>query len=993
MKKFLAFLLVFSITLPCFAAKSGDMSEYLSKAQEEGVLFGDEKGVLNEDKEATRAEFLAIATRFWGLSGGENVFSDVTEKDWFCKSIAAANFCGIFSGTTDGEAKPYELIKTEDAISIIGRYYNATAHKGKYTGIAEYAEDYFGYAFENGLFSSWRHLPNPKQGVTKGEIISLFYGYRDKNTQTDCFQDGYPKISKNQQFNSFSVDVLTKTDCNISYAISEKGGKGYSWIDIAETQKAGEIKTISITADINKTYDLYIKAVSKENGSSRISELLNVAPLSFTRGDGSDSQPYVIYSEIQLRQISAFPDKSFIFGNNITVTGEWTPIKNFKGVLDGNGYRIDGIVIDNNSQKAGLFESIRGGTVKNLAVDADISVKDTAGIIAGENNSGHILGCTATGNVLVRGANGGGLCGINNGEINDCLSSVYSVKAGSFAGGIAGQNTGNIKDCLSTAETVTSDMYAGGIAGTNNGGYISGCVAANIAVYNTMTYNGGKISTNRNDGIMRNNYSFSDMVSNAAKTEMSANSRNGLEVSWETLLEENFYFGIGWNAKKWKEAKNGFKLMCPKNTAEPVLESGRTPYLPKKISSAEELIGISKNGKGHYVLIKDITLNTPWKTIDFKDGFSGTLDGDGHTIYNLSLKGETGMFSNITGGTVKNLRLKRVKATFNTGGGVISACNYGYIENCAVSGDIATARANSIGGITSENNGRIENCKVEADITANADEITVGGICAENLGVVSKSAFSGAIMVSAGNSAVGGICGIDNEGYISESTAYAKIITEQGNAITGGICGISEFTQIYKCASMGEQKQKGADIASGGVCGTADGTTVYNCFSQTNISVEAENAKSGGICAVSTGSNIQNTYATGEIQAKGETSVSGGICAVADGSFIVQNVALNQLVSAGKAAAIVGEYESCDVTDNYSNQSMRKNSRTAQSPDKNGTVKSEKEILTVEFYLKPLSENGLLGWDETAWTEREGYFLPVLTDTPLMENVKNPTYK
>ena len=993
MKKLLTFLLVFSITLPCFAAKSVDMSEYLSKAQADGIIFGDEKGVLNEDKKATRAEFLAIATRFWGLSGGENIFSDVTEDDWFCKSIAAANFCGIFSGTPEGEARPYELIKTEDAVSIIGRYYNATAHKGKYTGLAEYAEHYFGYAFENGLFSSWRHLPNPKQSVTKGEIIALFYGYRDKNEQTDCFQDGYPKISKNQQFNSLSVDVSTKTDCKISYAITEKDGKGYSWTDIAEIQKAGEIKTISITADINKIYNLYVKAVSKENGGSQIIELLNVAPLSFTRGDGSESQPYVIYSEIQLRQISAFADKSFILGNNITVSGEWTPIKNFKGVLDGDGYRIDGIAITDNGQRAGLFESVRGGTVKNLAVFADISVKDTAGIIAGENNGGHILGCTATGTVYVSGANGGGICGINKGEIADCLSAVYSVTAGSFAGGIAGQNMGDIKNCLSAAETVTSDMYAGGVAGTNNGGYISGCVAANIAVYNTMTYNGGKISTNRNEGVMRNNYSFSDMVSNAAKTEMNANSRNGLEVTWDTLSDENFYFGIGWNVKNWKEAKKGFKFVCPKNTAEPVLESGRTPYLPKKIASAEELIGINKNGKGHYVLVRDITLNAPWKTIDFKDGFSGTLDGDGHTIYNLSLKGETGMFSNITGGTVKNLRLKQVNATFNTSGGVISACNYGYIENCTVSGEIATTRADRIGGITAENNGRVENCKVKADITANVDEITVGGICAENLGVVSKSAFSGTITVSAVNSAVGGICGADAEGYISESSANAKIITEQGNAVTGGICAVSEFTQVYKCASMGELKQKGADVASGGICGTADGATVYNCFSNTNISVEAENAESGGICAVAVGSNIQNTYATGEIKNVGKNGIVGGICGEAQDSFISQNVALNPLISAEKLGAIVGEYENSDVADNYSCKNMRKNSKTAQSLDKNGTVTSEKELLTAEFYLKPLSENGALGWDETAWTQQEGYFLPVLTDTPLMMNVKNPEYK
>ena len=163
------------------------MSEYLEKARADGVIFGDEKGVFNGDEVATRAEFIAIAERFWGLSGGENVFSDVSEDDWFCKSFAAANFCGVFSGTAEGEARPYEHIKTEDAVAIIGRYYNATNHKGSYIGLSPYAENYFGYAFENGMFSGWNFLPNPKKGITKNEVIALFYRYQEKNGQTECF--------------------------------------------------------------------------------------------------------------------------------------------------------------------------------------------------------------------------------------------------------------------------------------------------------------------------------------------------------------------------------------------------------------------------------------------------------------------------------------------------------------------------------------------------------------------------------------------------------------------------------------------------------------------------------------------------------------------------------------------------------------------------------------------------------------------------------------
>ena len=993
MKKILIFLLVFLIALPCFATPFEDMEKYLVKAKEDGVLFGDEKGVLHEDDDATRAEFLAIATRFWKLSGGKNSFSDVKEGDWFCGSIAAANFCGIFYGTPEGEAKPFELIKTEDAVSIIGRYYGATEHKGSYKGLSKYAEAYFGYAFENGLFSGWKQLPNPKHSITKGEIVSLFYRYQEKNQQSECFEKGYPKLSAEQQFGAIFIDIKTTVDCSISYALSKKNESGYSWTAVPETLKAGEVKKLRITADINKMYDVYIKAVLADGGQSRITGITDVMPLSFTKGEGSLAQPYVVYTEKQLRQISALPDRAYILGNDITVSEGFTPIKEFRGSLNGNGYRIDGIKISDNSQRAGLFESVEGGTVKNLTVDADIAVKDIAGVIAGEN-SGTIEGCCVTGYVDVGGGNGGGICGINRGKIEDCLSCVYSVKAGSFAGGIAGQNFDEIKNCLSAAETVTSDMYSGGISGTNSGGRISGCVAVNVAVYNTMTYNGGKISTNKSGGVTENNYSLAEMVSNAAKTEMSADSRNGLELSWDEFKDMSFYRDIGWDVQKWKNAKGGFVLICPKNAAEPLMESGRTAYFPKKISSADELIAIRKNGAGHYVLTRDITLNVPWKTIDLKDGFSGSLDGRGYTVYNLNLKGETGIFSNIVGGTVKNLNLKQVNATPSANGGIISACNYGYIENCTVSGTIETSKTEKVGAITGENNGQIENCTAEVKIIADGISALAGGICAENCGVISRCAFSGSISSDSESSVIGGICAKDTEGYISESAAKLSLVTTAGQAVAGGICALSEDTQIYKCAAMGKIRQSGNEIAAGGICAEVYGSTVYDCFSQTEISLNAGRMTAGGICAKAVGSNIQNTYATGRLSASGANAVAGGICAIADGSVIVQNVALCPSISANKTAnAIVGDGVSSDINDNYSCRSIRKNGKSAQYGDKNGKEMREDELLNVRFYLKPLSENGALGWENTVWTERSGYALPVLTDTPLMENVKNPTYE
>ncbi|MBR4723333.1 MAG: S-layer homology domain-containing protein [Clostridia bacterium] len=993
MKKFLIFLLIFIQAVPCFCASSDKMQEILSTARADGIILGDGKGNLHEEQEATRAEFLTFLVRFLELSGGENVFSDVSDGDWFEPFVSAANFSGIFSGFEDGTARPYDLIKTEDAVSIIGRYYNAVSHKGSYSGVSDYAEDYFGYAFENGVFSDWKYLPVPKRSITREEIISVLYKYREINSKNSCFAKNYPKLSKQQTFNRVCVDVKTLEDCSVYYALQKKGERGYRWESFSENLACGTEETIYIGADINSTYNVYVKAVSRESGRTQIKEIQNAAPLAFIRGYGTESNPYVIYTELQLTQIANFPDRAYVLGTDIDISKKWTPVKNFSGSIDGGGYRITGLSVTGNTEGAGLFADINGGTVKNLTVDADIKAKNSAGIIAGENNGGVITGCCVTGNVEVNGNNGGGICGINKGEIKNCLSCAYTVAAGSFAGGIAGQNRGHITECLSCAETVKSDMYAGGIAGQNNGGTIENCAAVNIAVYNTMTYNGGKISTNRKDGKMQNNFSLSDMVSNAARTEDSADSRNGLQMSWESFTDPEFYFDIGWDRRNWQTPSGGFVLVCPKNAAEPMLESGRTPYFPKEIYDEDGFLEIRKNVKGHYVLARDIALSVPFKTIDAKDGFSGTLDGNGHTIYNLVLRGESGLFSNITGGTVKNLKIENVKAT-NINGAVITACNYGYIENCMVSGEIYTERAKQAGTFAGENNGSIEGCEANVRIIGESGA-AIGGICAVNNAVVSKSKFSGTIQVAGTNSVFGGICGFDNSGYISECVSYAETKAEGTNSVFGGICAISSGSQIYKCASGGNIYQSANGAISGGICARMTGSVIYNCFSLQNAIAESENAISGGICAEAYDSNIQNTYSAGNILLSGEDAVSGGICAKAQDTFITQNVALNPKILGKKSAgAIVGEYEVCDISDNYRCAQMRINAGTVPQIEKNGTKRTAADLLNTEFYLKPLSENGLLGWDETAW-EKSGtqYSLPVLSDMPSMEKLSNPVYK
>ena len=83
----------------------------------------------------------------------------------------------------------------------------------------------------------------------------------------------------------------------------------------------------------------------------------------------------------------------------------WTPVENFSGVLDGNGYTISNVVLNEAVQSGnqGFFGDIAaGGSVERLNLrNVTLTVSgdaQNAGMLAGVNN-GAIRGCTVTGTI------------------------------------------------------------------------------------------------------------------------------------------------------------------------------------------------------------------------------------------------------------------------------------------------------------------------------------------------------------------------------------------------------------------------------------------------------------------------------------------------------------------------------------------------------------------------------------------------------------------
>lgn len=118
--------------------------------------------------------------------------------------------------------------------------------------------------------------------------------------------------------------------------------------------------------------------------------------ISAMKGSGTENDPYIITSEEELKLIEEDLNAYYKLGNDITLQEDWVPLgyKNesgFTGSLDGNGYKISGLNIDEDFMFNGLFFTIAIGedhdtVVKNLVIDdADISVysNEYSGILSG----------------------------------------------------------------------------------------------------------------------------------------------------------------------------------------------------------------------------------------------------------------------------------------------------------------------------------------------------------------------------------------------------------------------------------------------------------------------------------------------------------------------------------------------------------------------------------------------------------------------------------
>ncbi len=224
------------------------------------------------------------------------------------------------------------------------------------------------------------------------------------------------------------------------------------------------------------------------------------------------------------------------------------------------------------------------------------------------------------------------------------------------------------------------------------------------------------------------------------------------------------------------------------------------------VSSAKEFAAMDASGS--YTLTKDIIVTEPYAS-----DFSGTFDGDGHTV-TLNITASTanvGLFSKLAGGAVvKNVKVDGTVSGTEGVAGIAAQANGATISGC-INCAIISATGRYVGGIVGKlRGGTVENCYNTGAISSSRDRkgVNLGGIAGyiDSNGSVKNCYNSGTTSVTADTSNYAAIAGwCDNSTvtncYYLDTTASAGA---NGNSQTATSKTADEMKSPAFAALLGE---------------------------------------------------------------------------------------------------------------------------------------------------------------------------------------------
>lgn len=650
------------------------------------------------------------------------------------------------------------------------------------------------------------------------------------------------------------------------------------------------------TEDINNESEVTTGSSIKGNGiKAPVSTAAGI--LYAFEGEGSKSNPYIISTEDDLRNMAAeinagseeYNRKYFEIkeGSDITLTGEWMPIGTeenpFAGYFDGSSQAVKNVKITSPSAiKHQGFFGYSQGTITDLTVTGIIeSDADYVGGIAGYSE-GEIINCTfgMNGESYVKGNNYvGGIAG-------------YSafIQTGSPAlfnklenhGRIEGkENVGGIYGCISGSENGISYVElnnTGDVQGSTNTGGIIG-FAADIVVFSNSVnaINKGRISAEESNGGGIAGYLTSSLgIYNGAEVT----NKGSVETGVGNVGGIVGYSSRGLRAGNSSNITNEGKITAFKSNAGGIIGSSAgmiSMSSGSKISNEGEVTAFESNAGG----IVGLGSSSAWD-MQIRESEvinRGNIKTQGNNSGGIVGSALTATFT-INSKVTNDGKIEALSSAGGIIGSLSGTLNTGENAQIANEGSIE-AKGSNAGGIigSAENSNFDANSKVTNEGTVEVKHDNSGGIAgsAKRITIRENAEVANTGSVKTGNNNAGGIVGL----CTGDINSVAGFLTNNGDVTAsgsnaGGITGKTEVPEgknfiVSKVATAGGSIH--ASKNAGGIVGYADGKlTIGDSYNKAAVS--ADDSSEGGIIA--SASNVA------------DISVSDSFSYIIDGSTIME---------------------------------------------------------------------------------------------------------
>jgi len=599
------------------------------------------------------------------------------------------------------------------------------------------------------------------------------------------------------------------------------------------------------------------------------------AQAKYSGGAGTSDDPYQIWTPEQMNAIGAEPndwDKHFKLMADIDL-GQYpadefnvigfphqTNPRPFAGVFDGNGHTISNFTWSSNAVGCvGIFGYVArpfgysghpddfDPEVRNLELlnpHVDAGGRGFVGSLVGYLSQARVVNCYARDAVVSGGSDVGGLIGrVESGTVTACYS-TGTVTGGNSTGGLIGANRACVMNCYSQSN-VRGKQGTGVLVGFNiDDGAIVNCYARGTA---SGTYGVGAVAGDGRGAVVG---SYWDVQISGPTTGAGGSGKSTAEMyaastfrGWTpgngermwTIDEGKDYPRLYWEDRPGRDLA-GVQL-------GDLLVGAGTSDSPFLIRSADELDLIGQfpyDWNKHFRLTADIDLSeysgATFHIIGaFRLPFTGSFDGDNHTISSFQYTGTDGSYRGLFGcisganAEVRNLTLLAPTIVTRAGeslGGLAGALEYGTIKGCRVKNAVITGCDTVSSLVPYNHKGTITDCHATGTVTGiiRGVQVFAGGLTAYNDGVLRNCSSGGIIR---GGQYVGGVTG-GNINYGSMATCSSTCIVA-GESEVGGLIGRNSYeSTVTNCYCTGSVI--GITRVGGLVGCNEGGSTVVKCY-------------------------------------------------------------------------------------------------------------------------------------------------------------------